>query len=103
MIVAAEKQNRIGGVLREIAVVKRVLRDAVRAHIPLMSTSSARITAKRVRSIVLPAKADAGSVAGFGALECAGVSGGSSNGLGFLFGSEISVFLADVVLGNSAR
>ena len=103
MIVAAERQNRIGGVLREIIAVERVLRDVVRAHIPLISTSSARITAKRVRSMVLPAKAEAGSIAGLGALECAVVSGGSSNGLGPLFGPEIGIPWAEVVPCNPMR
>src|SRR6266567_1306614 len=103
MIVAAERQNRIGGVLREIVAIERVLRDVVRAHMPLISTSSARITAKRVRSMVLPAKADAGSIAGLGALECAVVSGGSSNGLGSLFGPKIGIPWVEVVPCNSMR
>ena len=103
MIVAAERQNRIGGVLREIVAVERVLRDVVRAHIPLISTSSARITAKRVRSMVLPAKAGAGSIAGLGALECTVVSGGSSNKLGSLFGPKIDIPWVEVVPCNSMR
>lgn len=103
MIVAAERQNRIGGVLREIVAVERVLRDVVRAHIPLISTSSARITAKRVRSMVLPAKAEAGSIAGLGASERAVVSGGSLNEHGSLFGPEIGIPWVEVVPCNSMR
>ena len=103
MIVAAERQNRIGGVLREIVVVERVLRDVVCAHILLISTSSARITAKRVRSMVLPAKAEAGSIAGLGAFECAVVSGGSLNELRSLFGPEIGIPWAEVVPCSSMR
>lgn len=76
MIVAAEKQNRgVGSLL----VVLRVRDDRLRRAVAeLIMMSRARITAKSVRSIVLPARSDLESVV----TSTEPSSGGSSKGPG---------------------
>jgi len=85
MIVAAERPNKMVVVLREtVPSFEGGFRDG-RFQALLMMMSRARMTEKRVRSMVLPARSIRDSdfaLSVASSISCEGVSGGSSKGPG---------------------